>query len=426
MNLGLLAVFEYGLRHRSWSPMVLIVIVLTILGAIAASVRATEDESINDIEISLPDGTDPSFVPVGTSTEVWAFVHGTHGTNITNESRYCWEVYSQVVSWMPRAPNVIAIFPEWQGEVVISVSATWNEVTITTTIHLAVVRVVTDVILRIEPSAAPVFQGDQVHVDVRLLDWKGNEIDDGAQFCWSTDTGSLTYTHMADRVIWFIEDIGLQTVMVEYLYGQQRGSATYTVDAQRRLSRIEVAGVPELMGLNATVELDVRVVDLAGMDVTSMVDVTILLTEGNVSDIHWSWDGSGKLNLTPEVPGRAAFDIVADLNGSVVRASRAILVTGSLPDPEEEDPPQILDLVPLQTVLLFILAIAMTVGVVMVLRAHLKGQSDELLESYTRYLEENAQRDGREGPMSGRAAKLGIDPIGDSYRWTEDDADDIL
>ncbi len=418
--------FDYGPRHRSWLPMVLTVIVLIILGTIAASVRATEEESINDIEISLPDGTDPSCVPVGTSTEVWAFVHGTHGTNLTNESRYSWEVYSQVVSWMPRAPNAIAVFPEWQGEVTISVSATWNDVTITTIVHLVVVRLVTDVVLRVEPSPVPIFQGDQVHVTAGLLDWKGNEIDDGAQFCWSTDAGSLTYTHVAGRVIWFIEDIGLHTVRVEYLYGQQCGSATYTVDVQRRLSRIEVTGVPEMMGLNASVELDVRVVDVAGKDVTCMVDVTILLTEGNVSDIHWSWDGSGKLNLTPEVPGRAVFDVVADLNGSVVRASRVIWVTGSHPEPEAEDPPQILDQIPLSFVLLLVLVSVMTVGVVMVLRSYSYSQYDELIEVYTRYVGEHAQGNGRDRSISERTTKLGFGPNWDTDPWTDDDADDIL
>ncbi|NIS12924.1 MAG: hypothetical protein GWN39_12770, partial [Thermoplasmata archaeon] len=104
-----------------WSSTVLVLTVLAI-GALMANTASGETcETLSNIEVRLTDGVDPLWVPVGTFTEVEVNVSviGSLGSDLTNDSQFLWEVSPDIVSWIPRAPNVIHIYPEWYGDLVV-------------------------------------------------------------------------------------------------------------------------------------------------------------------------------------------------------------------------------------------------------------------------------------------------------------------
>ncbi|NIP36577.1 MAG: hypothetical protein GWN18_16575, partial [Thermoplasmata archaeon] len=97
-------------------------------------------------------------------------------------------------SWLPRAPNVIHIYPEWYGDLVVNVTATMNGDSVSTSLDLRIVRTVEDARLVMDPLMFPVCHGDQVNFTVLLLDWMDRPINEGTELSWRVDDGELHYT----------------------------------------------------------------------------------------------------------------------------------------------------------------------------------------------------------------------------------------
>jgi hypothetical protein len=325
---------DLGPRRRPTLWFVLVVGLLTLVTTLAALAVAGDDETINDIQVSLGEGVDPSWVPAGRLTEVNATVFGSHGTDLTNESEYHWEVSSDQISWMPRAPNVILIFPEWTTDVVINITATWNGSGVTTSVQLRTVRAVEDARLEMDPPNAPVCCWDSVRFTILLLDWRDEPILEGSEFNWSVTTGLLTSTEDAATMDWTLDQLGYQTIAVEYSQDQMRGSATFTVEVVRKLVSVEVMTMPSDMELGSVNLMAVTVQDHEHNDVTGETNVSVQVRKGSVGAIRWDWDrASGYLQIEAMRPGNMTLDLVADLAGSTVTTNYTLFINGTLDEP---------------------------------------------------------------------------------------------
>jgi hypothetical protein len=334
---GVLAVFgSWEWRHSTvWA--LLFVVLFVILAALAMEAEAEDLEGLDHIEVRFSEGVEPDWVPVGTFTELNASVVGTDGSNLTAVSEFHWEMSNDIVSWMPRAPNVIGLYPEWYGDLVVTVIATWRDQSISESIPITIVRTVVDVLLKMDGVRGPVCFGDTVPFNVSLLDWRDEPIREGADYEWQVETGDISPKADPSTVEWTIDELGYHTITVYYTYGPMVGAATYTLHVQRKLASLEVWPVTSEMELGSEVYVTVVVEDHTAMDATGDSDVSIEVTQGCVTALRWSWDASmGHLHIVAKRPGLVIFDVVADLDGSTVRTVSSITVTGELDEPELE------------------------------------------------------------------------------------------
>jgi hypothetical protein len=325
--------------------MVTVVLVSTlfvILAAVALETEAIGTEVLDHIELRLSEGVEPDWIPVGTFTELNASVLGTNGTDMTNVSDLAWEISNELVSWMPRAPNVIDLFPEWYGDLVVTVIATWEGQTISTSVHLKIVRTVVDARLEMDPLTEVVCYGDQVYFNITLLDWRDEAITDGVGLSWQVGTGYLVHTDDPARVGWTIEAMGHHSITVLYNLGPMQGAATYSLEVHRKLVSVELFPPPTRIELGSEHNVTVKVLDHDMVDVTDLCEVSIAVTDGCQTALRWSWDPStGSLDILAHRPGTVTYDVVADLDGSTVRGTYVTFVNGTLDEPviEYSDPP---------------------------------------------------------------------------------------
>jgi len=400
--------------------------VIVLAAALAAAVE--DDEVPAAIDIGIPEGRDTGFVHVGDPIQLNASVNGTSGSDLTNSSSFSWQVYPDLVSWIPRAHNVIDIYPEAEGELTVTVVATFNGHNVTRSMNLTLVRAVEDVRLAFDPPRGLIYHGDQVFLAVTLLDWRGNPIDVEADFCWSVDAGFLTHTPGHRRVSWMVEELGLHTITVEYTIGPQFGSASYTIDVQRKVSAIQLGTVPSEVEIFSSFNLSIKVLDSTGADVTKIADVSLILVEGNVSDVRWTWDTCGTMNINPVIPRQVLFLVVADLNGSNLQVPQSFRVTGSLPD-EAEEVPEILEIIGFVPIAIVIMSTILILALMFYRLSFVDGHlRDELEELYTRSSGNpmSRKRAKMERDMPKRYSKFGIDIDTVQFNGSDDDAEDDL
>jgi hypothetical protein len=408
-----------------------------ILLACALASAAEDGEVPEDVYIRLPEGTSPDFLHVGEITELNASVNGTFGSDLTNESHYEWNVSSDYVSWMPRQPNVIHVFPEASVKFVVTVTATIRGHSISTSIDLAAEIAVEDVRLTFHPPKELFFHGDEVALSVTFLDWKGTPIRVEMDLVWSVSAGLVTPTHGSQHVTWTIDEVGIQTIRVEYFYGYQHGAASYTVGVQHRLTSITLGDIPAEVEVLSSFNTTIMVLDSSGADVTSIADVLVLHDQVNVSDVSWTWDGDGKMAFNPVIPGPVSFMVVAELNGSVMNVNGTFMVTGSLPEPAQG--PLIDHTLFVQLMMIVVITVTSILLFVTFKRSIKRFQNDEPIEmdtnvnghmmtrdqiKYARYVAwmraQEEERRSRSGRNYDRIVHIGNSPLDD------DDAEDDL
>jgi len=388
------------------------------------------EEGQDTIEIVLPEGTDPAWVPVGEPLLVNVTLFTAEGDNLTASAEFAWNLTPDISSWMLTDGPAIRLWPESTGVLTVRVTSFLDGNFISTSIELELVNTVHDVKLERDPPAKPVLIGDVVYLTVNLYDHAGLPIMDEGEFCWSADSGHLTHTPGFRRVAWVQDELGTHTVTVHYTLGPQHGVATYTLEVQRRLSSIELGDIPDKVEVLTPFNTTVRVLDSEGEDMTGAAVVAVVMTSGNVSDLEWTWDGEGTLSVRPVVPGPVEFQINADLNGSVVSVPVSLHVTGSLPEEETGNYTDVFEVLgPAGVVTIVSVVTTIILGPVVLEQVRRKRRMEgDLLATYARYLDTRrsegtskyARRRARELARARDSAEAGL------FTWSDDGAEDDL
>ena len=110
-----------------------------------------------------------------------------------------------------------------------------------------------------------------------------------------------------------------------------------SVRVHRTLDSIVLEGLPENATVGEPFELEVRVLDIEGVDVTCQADVRASIDTADLSILAWQWDRDGVMEITILEEGAWVVGIEADLMGSRVEREFRVDAVEAVPPPSRTD-----------------------------------------------------------------------------------------
>jgi hypothetical protein len=325
------------ITRRARGPLIGILVlffVLASLSVLVEPVSAHPEDSPHLVTINLPAEISADHVPLGGAYDIYGLVYNEAGRDITNQAEIEWSVSPDIASWTYISLAGMRLFPQSLGVLTVNATAWVSGASVSTSLDLTFVTTVDSVTITRAPETGFVYPGDELTLQVDLLDWQGESLAYNATFTWDATSGTVRSTNEHTMAIWTAGDVGTSSVRAMYTFGSLNGSVSITVEVLSELTSVVIDDLPEKGYEEITFEFKVTALDGEGNDVTSISQVRpALWVNDSMLEFNWTWNASsGYLGITPLEGGNASIVVQVEYNGIIIDASEDLDIQGIPPE----------------------------------------------------------------------------------------------